>query len=230
MDYPLILIGNAAGIGHVRKKEIVSSAKTLGLRSETDVLVFEDPAFPDSMTEYWDHAKIASVLSSFFAKAPLGNRRKQASGVHAYAPETTIDVLITFDQEGISGHSNHKSLYHGARLWLQELMKGKTGWQCPVTLYTLASTNIVRKYMALLDAPLTMVLCVLDSMKYAGKKGEQDLPKRLMYLSNVALFRKAQTAMTDAHVSQMLWFRWFWIILSRYMYVNDLKREKVAYG
>lgn len=33
--------------------------------------------------------------------------------------------------------------------------------------------------------------------------------------------------MTTAHVSQMRWFRWGWIGLSRYMVVNDLKRVDV---
>ena len=31
-------------------------------------------------------------------------------------------------------------------------------------------------------------------------------------------------AMTRAHVSQMRWFRWGWIGVSRYMVVNDLGR------
>jgi len=33
--------------------------------------------------------------------------------------------------------------------------------------------------------------------------------------------------MTTAHKSQMRWFRWGWIVLSRYMVVNDLKLEKL---
>jgi N-acetylglucosaminylphosphatidylinositol deacetylase len=31
--------------------------------------------------------------------------------------------------------------------------------------------------------------------------------------------------MTTAHESQMRWFRWGWISLSRYMVLNDLKKE-----
>jgi N-acetylglucosaminylphosphatidylinositol deacetylase len=40
--------------------------------------------------------------------------------------------------------------------------------------------------------------------------------------------RAAQQAMTGAHKSQMRWFRWGWVGLSRYMVVNDLKLEKVT--
>jgi len=37
------LTGNADGIGETRKKEIVKSAKILGIRSAEDVLVVDDP-------------------------------------------------------------------------------------------------------------------------------------------------------------------------------------------
>jgi N-acetylglucosaminylphosphatidylinositol deacetylase len=37
----------------------------------------------------------------------------------------------------------------------------------------------------------------------------------------------AWSAMTQAHRSQMVWFRYGWITLSRYMVINDLRLEKV---
>ena len=208
------------------------------------MLVYEDEAsFPDSMTSEWDGGKIASALASFFnreasssASASIKARRKHAAttgdtaGTGAGgAPAASIDVLITFDRGGVSGHPNHVALYHGAVAWLRLLMKGRSGWECPVALYRLTSTNLLRKYLGLLDAPLTMVLCWLDSLQAAGRKGEREVPRRLMFLSDLTLFRRAQKAMTAAHVSQMRWFRWGWICLSRYMYVNDLKREKLVF-
>jgi N-acetylglucosaminylphosphatidylinositol deacetylase len=33
--------------------------------------------------------------------------------------------------------------------------------------------------------------------------------------------------MISAHQSQMVWFRYGWITLSRYMYINDLRLERV---
>ena len=221
--------GNAENIGLTRKREIVSSARILGLRSDDDVLVYEDSAFPDSMVEHWDPARIAAVLSSFFAKSPAGWLRKQADGSRGEVPKASIDVLITFDRDGVSGHPNHSSLYHGVVAWLQGLMKGRTGWECPVAFYRLTSTSILRKYMAMFDAPLTMVLGLLDSMQSAGKKGETDLPRQLLFLNDLSLYRRAQKAMTTAHISQMRWFRWGWICLSRYMIVNDLKRERLVF-
>lgn len=40
--------GNADGLGEIRKKELVQSALTLGLRNESDVLVLESPYAPPS--------------------------------------------------------------------------------------------------------------------------------------------------------------------------------------
>ena len=222
--------GDADGLGHTRKTELAQSAILLGLRSEKDVLVIEDPAFPDSMITTWDAAKLATVLSrTFQASSTKTSSRKQASSSDKSneVPTATIDVLITFDRQGISRHPNHISLYHGAVTWLRGMMKGKTGWECPVALYTLTSTNIVRKYTSVLDAPFTMLRCVLQSMAGAGAKEKESMPKRLMYLSDVGAYRTAQRAMTQAHKSQMRWFRWGWIGVGRYMVVNDLKRERI---
>ncbi len=41
------------------------------------------------------------------------------------------------------------------------------------------------------------------------------------YRSGLHGWRRAQLAMTQGHRSQMRWFRWAWIILSRYMLTND---------
>ena len=225
-------LGNADGIGRVRKREILTSAALLGLRAEDDVLVHEDPAFPDSMQQSWPAERIAEVLSSLFAQrmARKAPRLVAAAEAEAGAPDpplVSIDAVITFDAAGVSGHPNHTSLYRGVRAWLRGLMRGREGWECPVALYALTSTNVVRKYAALLDVPLTLLLCVRGSMRVGGKTGEEGMSQRLMFLSDALQWRRAQKAMTSAHKSQMRWFRWGWIVLSRYMVVNDLKWVKI---
>lgn len=148
----------------------------------------------------------------------------------------TIDILLTFDQHGISNHPNHRSLYHGAIHFLRELMKDKAGYTCPVTLYTLTSTSILRKYAGVLDAPVTMVLGVWSNLasrfsstksKSKSKSASDAGPVRLLFVSSIGEWTTAQSAMVKGHASQMVWFRWGWITLGRYMTVNDLKREKV---
>jgi N-acetylglucosaminylphosphatidylinositol deacetylase len=149
------------------------------------------------MTVTWHPRLISNLLTTAFAP-------KMASIPSKEAPQATIDTIITFDAHGVSSHPNHKALYHGAHSFLRALMHRHSGWECPIKLYTLTTTSIFRKYLSLLDAPVTL------------------------FASSPIGYRTAQKAMTTAHESQMRWFRWGWIALSRYMIINDLKKEKTS--
>ncbi|TQS31802.1 hypothetical protein Golomagni_07905, partial [Golovinomyces magnicellulatus] len=112
--------GDADGLGDVRRKELVKSGLTLGLRDEEDVMVLDRPNdFPDSMTVTWQESKVSSLLSEAFAPQVGKQKRSDSS-----QPTANIDVIITFDQGGVSSHPNHISLYHGARSFMASLMKG----------------------------------------------------------------------------------------------------------
>lgn len=212
-------LGNADGLGQTRKNELAASGMILGLRSPSDVLVIEDSKFQDGMTLSWSAADIAQVLSSAFSSRKPSGTSDQ--------PISSIDILITFDAYGISSHPNHISLYHGSRHWLSSLMAGKSGWRCPLELYTLTTTNILRKYLSFLDAAPTMVMGGWRAAGFAQKKRKEE-PPSLLYVSDFSQYRRAQQAMVKAHKSQMRWFRWGWISVGRYMIVNDLKREIVT--
>ncbi|KAF2466127.1 phosphatidylinositol glycan class L [Lindgomyces ingoldianus] len=205
--------GNADGLGEIRKQELVKSGLQLGLRGEDDILVIEDKNFPDSMTATWQPRLISNLLTSAFAP-------KMASISSKDPPQATIDAIITFDAHGISSHPNHKSLFNGAHVFLKSLMHSHSGWDCPIKLYTLTTTNIFRKYLSLLDSPFTIAGAVAKRKEMGG------FPTPLMYISGPVGYRTAQKAMTTAHESQMRWFRWGWITFSRYMILNDLKKEK----
>lgn len=229
--------GDADGLGHIRKKELVASALLLGLRKPEHIVVIEDEKnFPDSMTATWDAKLISQTLMKYFAPAQttttttttknVGSATASASTTTtskkqkaAPPPETLIDVLITFDEGGISGHPNHISLLHGCTTFLRTLMLKHTGWENPVKLYTLTTTNMVRKYSSVLDSLVSVLAIVL------GKKERGAFASPLLMVSLPGDVRKAQQAMTTAHVSQMRWFRWGWIGISRYMVINDLKKR-----
>jgi hypothetical protein len=89
----------------------------------------------------------------------------------------------------------------------------------------------VRKYSGVLDAPLSMfagaVGNLIDVLKGSGKTNSTTAPGRLLFVSNVNEWLRAQGAMIKAHKSQMVWFRYGWITIGRYMVVNDLKKEKI---
>ena len=165
------------------------------------------------MTVTWHPRLISNLLTTAFAP-------KMASVSSNEVPQATIDAIITFDAEGVSSHPNHKSLYHGAHTFLKAFMHKHSDWECPVKLYTLTTTSIARKYLSMLDAPATIIGAMVK------KKELGSFPSPLLFASSPAGYRVAQKAMTTAHESQMRWFRWGWITFSRYMVLNDLKKEK----
>ncbi|KAL8304515.1 hypothetical protein RB597_004330 [Gaeumannomyces tritici] len=217
--------GNADGLGETRKKELVKSGMLLGLRNEEDVTVIESESFPDSMTTTWDPTAISELLTSAFA--PDAGR----------APD--IDILVTFDSQGVSSHPNHISLYHGARAFASSLRRGGSG---TLALYSLTSVSFLRKYTSILDAVATLATSWGFAAGGPPSKAEGGHPGGLVFMNplsggsggggaptghdsrpggrNVAT---AWRAMTEAHLSQMVWFRYGWITLSRYMVVNDLR-------
>jgi len=198
--------GEDKALRNTRREELLKSATILGLRSSDDVTVLNDDRFQDSMTVTWDPSLVAEILSQKFVATSETTSTK-----------LDLDVLITFDKQGISSHDNHISLYHGALHWLNSLGPAAED----ATLYSLTTTNIVRKYTSLLDAPITIALNLLSQ----SHSGIRKLPDQLVFLSGFWGYRKAQKAMTRGHQSQMLWFRYGWIGLSRYVGVNDLKKK-----
>ncbi|KAM7195374.1 putative deacetylase LmbE-like domain containing protein [Rhypophila sp. PSN 637] len=211
--------GDADGLGDTRKRELAKSGLVLGLRKEDDVFVVENPDFPDSMTTTWATGKISALLCSAFAPQLAKSRASNS------APTASIDVLITFDAGGVSSHPNHISLYHGARSFIAELIAGRgAGAKSPVDLYTLTTVPMVRKYSGFLD-----VVATLTAWAFGTDMSDKKHPQGLVFMNGAGkggIFT-AWKAMTTAHKSQMQWFRYGWITLSRYMYMNDLKLVKV---
>lgn len=75
-------------------------------------------------------------------------------------------------------------------------------------------------------------VALLIGTSLARRKSDKGNPGALVNMSsliggNGENYGTARRAMTEAHQSQMVWFRWGWIVLSRYMYINDLKLERV---
>lgn len=255
--------GNAEGLGDIRRTELVKSAMTLGLRSEEDVWVLDDPQFPDSMTTEWSASAVSDVLCQAFAPQLVQHPSTPSKrSTAATAATASIDVLVTFDGHGVSSHPNHISCHRGARQFVSHLVQGRPGSAPPVDLYALSTVPIWRKYAALWDVPITLVAWWWSAMRSAGGKGgkgkgwSREHPGALVFVNNfvgggggvrnaaavnMAGGRRvregagaggtvftAWKAMVTAHRSQMVWFRWGWIVFSRYMYMNDLRLEKIA--
>ncbi|KOS20982.1 N-acetylglucosaminyl-phosphatidylinositol de-N-acetylase [Escovopsis weberi] len=214
--------------------------------------------FPDSMTTTWDAHKISALLCSAFAPQPTGpetdnhpTTTDHSTANHhttaAAAAAANIDVLITFDGRGVSAHPNHISLYHGARAF-QAALAGRLRKRSPVDLYTLRTVGVLRKYSGCVDVLATTLAArwrgqaahkhenkenTENKGKKENRRADAGEPPRSLVFTNQILGKgprlsTAWAAMTTAHRSQMVWFRYLWLGFSRYMLVNDLLLEEVA--
>ncbi|ODQ65816.1 LmbE-like protein [Nadsonia fulvescens var. elongata DSM 6958] len=120
------------------------------------------------------------------------------------------NIIITFDSKGISDHLNHKSLLPAASLWAAADSKLHR------SIWTVRSIPTWRKYISYLDAFYLYLNPV---------KNPYGL-RTYTVMSSYSQYTQTRDAMTVGHVSQMKWFRWGWITLSRYMFINDLVQVK----
>uniref|UniRef100_UPI0035902526 N-acetylglucosaminyl-phosphatidylinositol de-N-acetylase isoform X2 n=1 Tax=Myxine glutinosa TaxID=7769 RepID=UPI0035902526 len=115
----------------------------------------------------------------------------------SHVKEHRIDLMLSFDQRGVSGHANHVAIYQAFRyIYTHKLTPTGCRMLC------LHSVTLLRKYSSLLELPLALFQ-----------------PHVLLCLARCSQYRRALRAMV-CHRSQMLWFRWLYLLFSRYMFVN----------
>ncbi|XP_061245776.1 N-acetylglucosaminyl-phosphatidylinositol de-N-acetylase isoform X1 [Bos javanicus] len=171
--------GNYYNQGEIRKKELLQSCDVLGI-PPSNVMIIENRDFPDDPDVRWDPERAADVLL----------QHVEANG---------IKLVVTFDEGGVSGHSNHVALNAAVRTLQAE---GKLPKGCSVL--TLQSVNLLRKYLCLLDLPCSLLLA-----------------RDALFVLTQREAAQAQTAMS-CHRSQLLWFRRLYMLFSRYMRINSL--------
>ncbi|KAJ2957714.1 hypothetical protein NQZ79_g6593 [Umbelopsis isabellina] len=182
--------GDAEKLGSLRKRELVKSCQVLGVPSN-HVKTIDNPDLPDSMTVEWNAALVAKFINE-------------------YASKHGIQIIITFDEQGVSGHTNHKAAYHGAVQYIRSLADSS------VQLYKLPTVTLARKYIGLGDLPLAVTSHFMTT-----KSKENDASRRILFISSPAQYLIAHRAMRQ-HVTQLVWFRWLYVIFSRYMVINEL--------
>ncbi|XP_004446564.1 N-acetylglucosaminyl-phosphatidylinositol de-N-acetylase isoform X5 [Dasypus novemcinctus] len=171
--------GNYYNQGEIRKKELLQSCGVLGI-PPSSITIIDNRCFPDDPGVQWDTGHVASVLL-----------------LHIEA--NSINLVVTFDAWGVSGHVNHVALYAAARTLHLE---GKLPEGCSVL--TLQSVNVLRKYVSFLD--LLVSLLHAQDVLFVLTREEVTQAKRAM----------------SCHRSQLLWFRHLYVLFSRYMRINSL--------
>src|SRR5690348_4848504 len=82
-------------------------------------------------------------------------------------------------------------------------------------IYALSTTSVLRKYTLLADLPLTLFEHFLSRIFL--RHGTE----RALFVSSWSLYRQG-LASFQAHASQYVWDRHIYVVLSRYMWFNDL--------
>ncbi|KFQ50303.1 N-acetylglucosaminyl-phosphatidylinositol de-N-acetylase, partial [Nestor notabilis] len=178
--------GNYYNQGEIRKKELEQSCFLLGIPA-SDVTVIDHRDLLDNPTVEWD----TQLLATFVLKHIEANN---------------INLVVTFDAGGVSGHANHISLYTALRykqyccfeVFILFLCLG-----CHVLV--LESVSLFRKYISILDVPISYLLS--SDALFILTEEETEQAKRAM----------------RCHCSQLLWFRHIYMLFSRYMVVNSLR-------
>ena len=91
--------GHCEGLGRGREQDLTSSYSVLGVPRDR-VTCLDDAALQDGMHVSWSAAYIRRLLAQ-------------------YVEDHAVDVVITFDERGVSLHPNHRAGYDGARLWAE---------------------------------------------------------------------------------------------------------------
>ncbi|NWY17500.1 PIGL acetylase, partial [Aphelocoma coerulescens] len=177
--------GNYYNQGEIRKKELEQSCCVLGIPA-SDVTVIDHRDLPDSPAVEWDTQLLATLVLKHIAAK-------------------NVNLVVTFDAGGVSGHANHISLHTAVRykcccfeIFILFLCVG-----CRVLV--LESVNLFRKYISFLDV---LISCLL--------------PRDALFILTEEETEQAKRAMR-CHRSQLLWFRQLYLLFSRYLVVNSLR-------
>ena len=176
--------GNADGLGSQRVAELHAVAEALHLAAVT---VLNRSAFADGFGEVWDVDAAAEAVRMHILK----------SSAH-------FELVVTFDELGVTGHPNHRDTHLAVRGAARRL----TGrWAAFMSLRT---RSLSRAFSANLEA-LALAL--------TSHHGQQQSGDLLFWAHSPAWSWHAMTL----HTSQWLWFRKLYVLLSRYSYINELQ-------
>ncbi|KAK5969375.1 hypothetical protein GCK32_010946 [Trichostrongylus colubriformis] len=112
----------------------------------------------------------------------------------------SVDCVLSFDAGGVSGHTNHSSCF-------EALQDAYTRGVIPedVQIFVLDSVPLLRKYTGIFDAPFSVAR---SPFQYFAKGRDIAAAWRAM----------------RRHRSQFVWFRFLYMIFSRYICINTFRR------
>lgn len=178
-----IRAGDCHGLGQHRKCELYMSCSVLGI-PRRHVQITEDNGLRDGMGNVWDQERVKQYVVQ-------------------YIRDIRPNIVLSFDEYGVSGHLNHSGTAAGVLLAYKTCrrLKDLQG----MSLYILKSSNIVTKYSGMLSYAFIKILYRVNG-------------SCLFHNFDV---RRAWQAMS-CHQTQWTWYRRFFILFSQYTFFNLL--------
>ncbi|KAH6664170.1 putative glycan biosynthesis protein [Halenospora varia] len=214
--------GNNYGIGEARKAELQGSCKALGI-DEARCVALDRPEIQDNPKVWWDQVVIESIVKE-------------------YVEKWHVDAIITFDHGGVSGHINHRAVSAAVR-YVKSQQEGfniitrakleihsnyaATDAHAPAT-YLVSTTALIRKYTFLSDLPLTSLPFswrILQALSSRTRDPGSNYGDTALVANTWSRYLKARQAFAK-HKSQYSWDRNLYLVLSRYVWFNDLRRVR----
>jgi N-acetylglucosaminylphosphatidylinositol deacetylase len=196
--------GNSRGLGPIRVKELKGSCQKLGIDSSR-CLSLNLTDLQDDFYRWWPKRNISEIVAK-------------------YIKEFQIDLLITFDHGGISGHVNHKSIAFGIEYYITNTDK------TPL-IYEISTVSILFEFSSILDIGRTIIKFLprlfrsLFSTILPFLFSPPNDQRALFVMSPFGYFQGLKAF--HAHHSQLLWYRHLYATFSRHMFINDLTKVSV---
>mmetsp|Transcript_13939 Transcript_13939/g.27097 ORF Transcript_13939/g.27097 Transcript_13939/m.27097 type:complete len:288 (+) Transcript_13939:188-1051(+) len=179
--------GNFDGIGLRRKHELLyCCTKFFGLKEES-VRIEDHPEMQDDPRRVW----APSVVADF-----IEEKLKEL----AILPAKTDTMVVSFDEEGVSGHLNHVAVSLGIAK-----LAARRQADPHLSFYSLESLQLPAKYLG----PAT-------AWEWYSKNPQAALQ---FYNGDMNLSYAAMSA----HASQFVWYRRLFVIFSCYTFCNRLR-------
>ena len=127
--------------------------------------------------------------------------------------------IITFDEGGISGHINHRAVSSAVAQYVAETKNA------PVA-YKVVTIALPRKYTFLFDLPLTTLSFlwrVLAAAFFPTDTVPAGYSTRALIANTWGRYKATRRAFAS-HGSQYTWDRHLYMVISRYVWFNDLQR------
>ena len=198
--------GNFDGLGQTRAKELKKS--TLEMFKLDGCVIADSEDLQDGPANHWPLEEIANVVHEC---------------VQHYSP----DVILTFDDKGVSKHPNHVQTHRGVMRFLMEAKMGAipnaeyTNENTP-EVWVLETTPLYRTFMGAMDYWASVVSTTTrtkhSSLAVASSSSVMFCAK------NPSLILEAMRT----HATQWVWFRKLYVTFSRYSLMNTFRRMDIG--